>query len=157
MHSTTFLAALAGFMTIAAGSPAIKRGSYPQFIPVSPADVSSHTTPTTQAAAAAASTVQTVGVYVCTDADGLGDCAYILNIPGACTSLTGTEFNDEISFVDPTGNANTPNANCTVFIDENCPPGGTSEVIDTPYENLQTYGDPSFNDAISSLSCTVAT
>lgn len=136
MQLISVLTVAAGLLTLGAASPTSKRAQFPEFIKVSADQVKSHTTPQSSAAVAEVN-VQTVGVYVCTDAYGQGNCAYVLNIPGACSklastdkkrkpltdcfptrtaSLTGTAFNDQISFVDPSGNSNTPNATCTVFM-----------------------------------------
>lgn len=97
MQLITILAAGASFMTLAAANPTVKRAAYPQFLPVSPDDVKSHTTPSTKGPVAAAN-IQTVGVYVCTDANGLGNCAYVLNIPGACSKLSRLEWEDHSSW-----------------------------------------------------------
>ena len=86
MQSITFLAALASFAALAAGNPTAKRATYPQIIAVTPEEVAAHTTPSTSSFQAQAN-AQTVGIYVCTDANGQGNCAYILNLPGACSKF----------------------------------------------------------------------
>ncbi|KAL9112918.1 MAG: hypothetical protein Q9227_002782 [Pyrenula ochraceoflavens] len=144
--STLFLAGLA------AASPAIKRAEYPKFYDVTPAQVAAKYVPQEAHTFAAQATVQTVGAYFCTDANGQGTCAYVLNVPNTCASVEGTPFQDTISFFDPSGNANTPAASCTVFVCQ-----GRSEVINVPFGNLAVDGDTSFDNAISSFNCVVKT
>ena len=76
--STLFLAGLA------AATPALKRAESGKFYYVTPEQVASKSVPAEAKSFNTLATVQTVGAYFCTDANGQGTCAYALNVPNTC-------------------------------------------------------------------------